>query len=144
MQKEKKKRCQGPTTLDMKTKICDHIWERQLDRQREGLFSNCTVQLYLYDDDRKWGDDKENPEMPHGGVKIGHLARESKRGGGGESERGENWCRVSSFRDFLLQTWDKKLHFLKQVVRSISFSLVRSFWEKEKEKEEGSERSGRL
>ena len=51
--------------------------ERQLDRQCQGLFSNCTVQPYLHTDDRKRGGDKENPEMPHGGVKIGHLARES-------------------------------------------------------------------
>lgn len=85
--KGKKKRCQGSTNLDMKTKICDHIWERQLDIQCEGLFSNCTVQLYLHDDDRKQGGDKENPEMPHGGVKIGHLARETAREGAEENQK---------------------------------------------------------
>lgn len=45
------------------------------------------MKLYLYTDDRKHGGDKENPEMPHRGVKIGHLARETAKEGEEESEK---------------------------------------------------------
>lgn len=52
--------------------------------------------------------------MPHGGVKIGHLARESAREGVEKNQKqGKIGAHsVSSCRDFLLQARDKKLHSL--------------------------------
>ena len=43
-------------------------------------------------DDRKRGGGKENPETPHRGVKIGHMARESAREGEEKNmKEGKNW-----------------------------------------------------
>lgn len=55
--------------------------EGRLDRQYQGLFSNCIIQLYLHINERKHGGYKENPEMSHRGIKIGHLVRESAKAG---------------------------------------------------------------
>lgn len=63
--------------------------------------------------------------MPHGGVKIGHLARETVKEGE-ENQKERKIGAHSSCRDFLLQARDKKLHSW-QVVRSISFFLLVRF-----------------
>lgn len=71
--------------------------------------------------------------MPHGGVKIGHLARETVKEGEEKNQKERKIGAHSSCRDFLLQARDKKLNCW-QVVRSISFFAC-SFSERERQKE---------
>lgn len=68
--------------------------------------------------------------MPHGGVKIGHLARETVKEGEEKNQKERKIGAHSSCRDFLLQARDKKLNCW-QVVRSISFFAC-SFSERER------------
>lgn len=71
--------------------------------------------------------------MPHGGVKIGHLARETVKEGEEKNQKERKIGAHSSCRDFLLQARDKKLNCW-QVVRSISFFRLFLFREREAER----------
>lgn len=88
------------------------------------FFSSCAVQLYLHADDRKRGGDKENPEMPHGEVKIGHLARETVREGEErnqkEGKKLVHACLVVG--TFLLQAQDKTPSLLASCLINLIFA----------------------